>query len=191
LEGLGECHTIDRSHLSADRYARRGTTDGNSQGLQAPGDKKGRSLTFDRRIGGEDDLPDILRPAPTFETIDGEIVGAHPVKWRQMAEKGVVEPWILAGGFDRPGGCRFLDHQDDAAIATRVGTHRAGIVFGQEAAGRAQPNRFAQPRKKTRERLELTGIAGQKVFGKTLRGPRPDPGQSLEVREQSPHNRWP
>ena len=49
-----------------------------------------------------------------------------------MPEKGMVETTVLAGGFHRPRGRGFFDHQDEAVFAARVGTHGARIVLGEE-----------------------------------------------------------
>jgi hypothetical protein len=134
LKRLSQGHSIDRSHLTADRDARRRTAHGNPEWLEEPGDVEGGGFAFDCRIGREDHFLDLAGPASRLEAVDSEVVRPDTVKWRKMSQESVVEAVVFTCRFHRPGGGRFLDNQDDPMVATRVGAHRARVGLGEQAA---------------------------------------------------------
>ncbi len=91
---MRESAAIDVFELATDRYAVR-----YARGFQAPlpnelGEKMGSRLSFDGRVGREDDLGNLTLFETRLELADAELLGSDTIERRQMPHQNEIAPAI-------------------------------------------------------------------------------------------------
>src|SRR5207248_594937 len=119
LQGAGERHLVGVLEVAAHGNALGDARDAHAERLYQPRDVQRRRLSFDGRIGGDDDFLDSVMEARD-QLFELQLVGSHAVERR----KGAVEDVVSAAELARP-----LDGEQDGEARDRIGHFgKPGII---------------------------------------------------------------
>jgi len=124
-KGPGEGDLVGVFDIPTHRHAERQTSDQDLVLFEESCQIKSCSLSFDVRVGGQDDL---LDPIETFEkSCHPDLIGADPALWRQRSHQYVIPAMKLARSFDGLDVVGLLDYTNLCGVPLRVGTKTTGL----------------------------------------------------------------
>src|SRR5262249_9371474 len=180
LERARERHLVRVLELAADRHAGRDAGRAHSERFDELGQIKRGRLTLDVGAGGQDDLGGRGWAFQAAQELrDAQVVGTHAVERGEHAAQHMIAPAITrALDGEEVGWLRH--HADRARVAARVRTRGAGVLLGQVAAYRAQPDLVLDVEDGLRQLARIGRLRAHEVECEPLRSLLADPGQARE-----------
>lgn len=112
----------------------------------------GGRLSFHRRIGRENQLPDRTLVQNCFELPDAQLLGSDSIERRQVAHENEVPAAVAARLFDRDNVRGRLNDTQQGGITMGRGTSRANRLFRKHATAAAAHDRLQRHIQRTRQR---------------------------------------
>ena len=149
--------------------------------LEQAGDIARRRFALDIRIGGQNDLVDILLADAGQQLADADILRPDALHRGDGAVQHVIAALEIAHALHGGHVARVAYHADHAVVAALIGTDRAGVFHRVVAADRAVFYRLAALPDGAGQLVHLILREGDDVIRQPLRGFCADAGQAGEL----------
>src|SRR5204862_8084532 len=117
FHGAGHRHFVRVFEVGADGDAHGNAGDTDAERLQQPGEIERGGLTFNRRIGRQDDFFDTATGYAREQALDLQVVRTHAVQRRRRSHQHVVDAAEFTRLLHHRDVLRFFDDANQALVA--------------------------------------------------------------------------